>query len=136
MARGQLGTAQFNEEHSVATEIRAGAASYLTTPVTQATFLTPERFDDEQRLMRETARTFAQREIFPQDEAIDNQEPGVMAGLVRKAGEQGLLMVDVPEAYGGAELGMVVSAIVASCSASSTAPPMWKTVSPNGVFSE
>jgi alkylation response protein AidB-like acyl-CoA dehydrogenase len=98
----------------VATDVRAGAASYLTTPVTQATFLTPERFDDEQRLMRETARTFVQREVFPKDEAIENQEPGVMAGLVRLAGEQGLLMVDVPEAYGGAELGMVVSAIVAS----------------------
>jgi alkylation response protein AidB-like acyl-CoA dehydrogenase len=98
----------------VATEVRAGAASYLTTPVTQASFLTPEKFDDEQRLMRETARTFVQREVFPRDEAIDAQEPGVMAGLVRQAGEQGLLMVDVPEAYGGAELGMIVSAIVAS----------------------
>ncbi|HEV2237924.1 MAG TPA: acyl-CoA dehydrogenase family protein, partial [Ktedonobacterales bacterium] len=98
----------------MATEVRAGAASYLTTPVTQATFLTPEKFDDEQRLMRETARTFLEREVLPQTEAIEHQEPGVLAGLVHKAGEQGLLMLDVPEAYGGAELGMVVSAIVAS----------------------
>src|SRR5260221_5447437 len=98
----------------MATQIQSGAVSYLTTSVTEATFLTPEKFDDEQRLMRESARTFIQREVLPQSGAIDHQEPGVLAGLVRQAGEQGLLMIDVPEAYGGAELGLIVSAIVAS----------------------
>jgi hypothetical protein len=97
----------------VATQIeKAIPVGYLTTSVTRATFLTPEKFDDEQRLMRESARTFIQREVLPQSEAIDHQEPGVLPGLVHKAGEQGLLMIDVPEAYGGAELGMIVSAIV------------------------
>jgi hypothetical protein len=97
----------------VATQIeKAIPVGYLTTSVTRETFLTPEKFDDEQRLMRESARTFIQREVLPQSAAIDHQEPGVLPGLVHKAGEQGLLMIDVPEAYGGAELGMIVSAIV------------------------
>jgi alkylation response protein AidB-like acyl-CoA dehydrogenase len=95
------------------TELTA-PVSYLTTPVTAAEFFTPEKVDDEQRLMRESARTFVQREVLPQSEAIDHQEPGVLPGLVRQAGEQGLLMIDVPEAYAGAELGLIVSALVGS----------------------
>jgi alkylation response protein AidB-like acyl-CoA dehydrogenase len=87
---------------------------YLTAPVTTAAFFTPEKIDDEQRLMQESARSFIQREVLPRSEAIDHQEPGVLASLVRQAGEQGLLMIDVPEAYGGAELGLIISALVAS----------------------
>jgi alkylation response protein AidB-like acyl-CoA dehydrogenase len=98
----------------MATETQAAPAAFLTTPVTESSFLTPEQFDDEQRLVRESARTFIQREVLPRAEAIDHQEPGVLPALVREAGEQGLLMIDVPETYGGAELGLVVSAIVAA----------------------
>ena len=36
-----------------------------------------------------------------------------MASLVKKAGEQGLLLIDVPEEYGGADYGLVVSGLVA-----------------------
>jgi alkylation response protein AidB-like acyl-CoA dehydrogenase len=88
--------------------------SYLTTPVTAASFFTPEKVDEEQQLIRESARTFIQREVLPRSEAIDHQEPGILPDLVRKAGEQGLLMIDVPEAYGGAELGLIVSSLVSS----------------------
>jgi alkylation response protein AidB-like acyl-CoA dehydrogenase len=92
---------------------RTAPVSFLTVPVTQTSFLTPEQFDDEQRLMRESARAFVEREVLPRVEAIDHQEPGVLPGLVKEAGEQGLLMIDVPEEYGGADLGLIVSAIVA-----------------------
>ncbi len=89
------------------------AASFLTTPVTEEHFLTPEQLDEEQEAMREAAATFIAREVLPKSEAIEHQEAGVVAGLVKLAGEQGLLMIDVPEEYGGAELGLVVSALVA-----------------------
>jgi len=58
--------------------------------------------------------TFMEREVLPKVEAIDHQEPGLLPQLVKKAGEQGLLSIDVPEAYGGAELGLLTSAIVVS----------------------
>jgi alkylation response protein AidB-like acyl-CoA dehydrogenase len=99
---------EHNLEHGIET-----AASFLATPVTEEHFLTPEQFDEEQRAMQEAAATFVAREVLPKNDAIEHQEDGVMAGLVRLAGEQGLLMIDVPEAYGGAELGMVVSGLVA-----------------------
>ncbi len=100
----------------MATEVRPTAigAGYMITPVTQATFLTPESFDDEQKAVRELAQTFTEREITPRAESIDHQEEGLLRTLLHRAGEQGLLGVDVPETYGGQDLGLVYSAIIAS----------------------
>ena len=93
----------------------AGTA-FLTTPVSESAerIFTLEQRDEEQRWIEESSATFIQREVLPKVEAIDHQEPGVMPGLVKKAGEQGLLMIDVPEEYGGAELGLLTSALVGS----------------------
>jgi alkylation response protein AidB-like acyl-CoA dehydrogenase len=93
-------------------KLETGAA-FLTVPVTKASFLTPEKFTDEQKLIQESAATFVQREVLPKAEEIRHQEPGLMPSLVKKAGEQGLLMIDVPEEYGGADYGFVVSGLVA-----------------------
>lgn len=91
----------------------AGTA-FLTTPVSESAdkIFTLEQRDEEQRWIAESAATFAQREVLPNIEAIDHQEPGLLPGLLKKAGEQGLLSIDVPEAYGGAELGLLTSTLV------------------------
>src|SRR5579864_8805789 len=75
--------------------------SFLTTPVTESAdkIFTLEQRDEEQRWIEESSATFVQREVLPKVEAIDHQEPGVMPALVKQAGEQGLLMIDVPEEY-------------------------------------
>src|SRR5215471_15591345 len=91
----------------------AGTA-FLTTPVSESAdrIFTLEQQDEEQRWIAESAATFARREVLPKVEAIDRQEPGLMPSLVKKAGEQGLLSIDVPEAYGGAELGLLTSSLI------------------------
>jgi hypothetical protein len=93
----------------------AGTA-FLTTPIDESAerIFTLEQQDDEQRWIAESAATFLKREVLPNVEAIDRQEPGLLPSLVKKAGEQGLLSIDVPEEYGGAELGLLTSALVAS----------------------
>jgi alkylation response protein AidB-like acyl-CoA dehydrogenase len=90
--------------------------AFLTTPVSESAqnIFTLEQRDEEQRWIEESVATFIQREVLPQADAIERQEPGVMPGLVKKAGEQGLLSIEVPEAYGGAELGLLTSALAAS----------------------
>ncbi|HZU66735.1 MAG TPA: acyl-CoA dehydrogenase family protein [Ktedonobacteraceae bacterium] len=93
----------------------AGTA-FLTSPVSESAdrIFTLEQRDEEQRWIEESAATFVAREVMPRIEAIDHQEPGLMPSLLKKAGEQGLLSIDVPEAYGGVELGLLASALVGS----------------------
>lgn len=90
--------------------------AFLTTPVSESAdrIFTLEQRDEEQRWIAESSATFMAREVLPKAEAIDHQEPGLMPSLVKKAGEQGLLMIEVPEAYGGAELGLLTSCLVVS----------------------
>ncbi len=90
--------------------------AFLTTPVSQSAdkIFTLEQRDEEQRWIEESSAAFIAREVLPKAEAIDHQEPGLVPGLLKKAGEQGLLSIDVPEEYGGTELGLLVSALVGS----------------------
>lgn len=88
--------------------------AFLTTPVSESAdhIFTLEQRDEEQRWIEESSAAFIAREIIPNVEAIDQQKPGLMPSLIKKAGEQGLLMIEVPEAYGGAELGLLTSCLV------------------------
>jgi alkylation response protein AidB-like acyl-CoA dehydrogenase len=56
---------------------------------------------EEQRLIRETARAFAQREIAPFAAAWDRAE-GAPRAVLRKMGEAGLMGVTIDPAWGGA----------------------------------
>ncbi len=90
--------------------------AFLTTRVSESAdkIFTMEDRDEEQRWIEESGATFVAREVLPKVEAIDHQEPGVLPGLLKQAGEQGLLSIEVPEQYGGTELGLLTSALVAS----------------------
>src|SRR5215470_6936960 len=90
--------------------------AFLTTPVTESAdkIFTLEERNEDQRMIEESAATFAAREVLPNVDAIDRQEPGLMLSLLKKAGEQGLLMIEIPEEYEGANLGLLTSALVAS----------------------
>ena len=63
-------------------------------------------FSETQQLIRDTARNFAQQKVAPQAKAIDREER-FPADLYAQMGELGLLGVNVPAAYGGAEAGVV-----------------------------
>jgi len=78
--------------------------SFLVEKVGSRKIFTPEDFNDEQKAMAETARKFLENEMLPKKEQIDHKEPGVLVELMKKAGELGLLMVSIPQEYGG--LGM------------------------------
>lgn len=61
----------------------------------------PEEFNEEQRMMAQTATDFLAQEVWPILDRIDALEEGLMPKLVEKAGELGLLGISIPEEYGG-----------------------------------
>lgn len=63
----------------------------------------PEEFDDETKMIVDSCKDFLDNEIFPNLERIDKQEIGLMASLLKSAGELGLLGLSVPESFGGFE---------------------------------
>jgi alkylation response protein AidB-like acyl-CoA dehydrogenase len=95
------------------TTVKAAAGgSFLIEERTPQEVFTPEDFNDEQRLIAETASNFAQKEILPAAEAIEAKDYKVTRGLLSKAGGLGLMATDTPEEYGGLAMDKVTSAIV------------------------
>jgi len=86
--------------------------SFLIEDTDPQDVFTPEDFTEEQRMFAKTAEDFLNNEVLASMERTEAQEEGVMAGLLKKAGELGLLMVDIPEKYDGLGLDKVTSAIV------------------------
>jgi butyryl-CoA dehydrogenase len=74
---------------------------------------TPEDFSEEQRQIARTASDFSNNEVLPATDEIEAKNFEVTKRLLRKAGELGLLAVDIPEAYGGLEMDKVTSALIA-----------------------
>lgn len=74
---------------------------------------TPEDFSDEQRQIAETAAQFAANEVVPAADAIEAKDFDTTRSLLRKAGELGLMSVDIPEEFGGLAMDKVTSAIIA-----------------------
>jgi butyryl-CoA dehydrogenase len=87
----------------------AAGGSFLLDNRTPAEVFTPEDMNEEERQIAATAARFAREEILPATEAIEAKEPGVMAGLLRKAADLGFTAVDVPEEFGGLALDKVSS---------------------------
>ncbi|MBC6973028.1 acyl-CoA dehydrogenase family protein [Bacillus sp. Xin] len=77
------------------------------------TFFTPEDFSGDEDLIAKTTEQFVKQEIVPQIEHIEQHNYQVSRQLFEKAGELGLLSIEVPEEYGGFELGKAVSGLVA-----------------------
>lgn len=74
---------------------------------------TPDDLSDEHLMIAQTAREFTEKEILPLDAEIESKDYELTRGLLRKAGELGLLSIDIPEKYGGAGLDLL-SSLVAS----------------------
>lgn len=87
--------------------------SFLIESYTPADVFTPEDYNEEHKAIAKTTEEFFTREIAPNLERIQHQEPGVAVGILRKSAELGLTAVSVPEEYGGMEMDLISMLIVA-----------------------
>jgi alkylation response protein AidB-like acyl-CoA dehydrogenase len=97
---------------SVVTQTPAKGGSFLLeSPAPQDVF-TPADLTDDQKLIGQTAEEFVLKEVLPLAKDLENKKPGLMAELVRKGGELGLMGGGVPEEYGGAGLDKIATTVL------------------------
>jgi alkylation response protein AidB-like acyl-CoA dehydrogenase len=94
-------------------------AAWLLEPGDAASVLTPERLSDEHRLIAQTAREFAEKEVVPGIDRLEKKDWAFARQLLKRAGELGLLGVDAPEEFGGVGLDKAAALVVSSHTAGS-----------------
>ena len=88
-----------------------GGSFLLESPRPEDVF-TPADLNDDQRLIGQSAEEFVIKEVLPHVKNLEAKKPGLLPGLVKKAGELGLLSGGIPEQYGGAGLDKVATTVL------------------------
>ncbi|MFT7385965.1 MAG: alkylation response protein AidB-like acyl-CoA dehydrogenase [Nonlabens sp.] len=73
---------------------------------------TPEDFNEEQLMMRDSVKEFVDKELWPNKARFEKKDYALTEETMRKAGDLGFLSVAVPEAYGGMGMGFVNTVLV------------------------
>jgi alkylation response protein AidB-like acyl-CoA dehydrogenase len=97
---------------SVLTKPAAKGGSFLLESPAQQDVFTPADLTDDQKLIGQTAEEFVIKEVFPLIKDLEAKKPGLMAQLVKKAAELGLMSGGTPEEYGGAGLDKIATTVL------------------------
>src|ERR1041384_4551337 len=100
-----------SDVRAIAKRVKGG--SFLTEERDPQDVFTPEDLTGEHRQIAKTAIEFTQNEVMPAAAEIEAKNFEVTRALLRKAGELGLMGVDVPEQYGGGGGGKGRSGVIA-----------------------
>ncbi len=87
--------------------------SFLIRDTSPQEVFTPEDLNDEQKMMGKVTREFIDAEVTPKVEQIEHQDWDLTVKLFRKAGDLGLLSVDIPTKYGGLGMDLITSLVIA-----------------------
>ncbi len=90
----------------------AKGGSFLLESPAPADVFTPADLTDDQKLIGQTAEEFVVKEVLPFVKDLENKKPGLMAEMVRKAAEVGLVSGGIPEEYGGAGLDKIATTVL------------------------
>jgi alkylation response protein AidB-like acyl-CoA dehydrogenase len=97
---------------SVVSKTAAKGGSFLLEFPAPQDIFTPADLTDDQKLIGQTAEAFVLKEVLPLAKDLENKKPGLMAELIRKGGELGLMGGGVPEEYGGAGLDKIATTVL------------------------
>jgi len=98
---------------STLTHTKHQGGSFLLAPTAPEEVFTPEDFTEEHRAIARTTEEFWNKEVAPNVDAIQHQEPGLAISILRKSGHLGLTGVILPEKFGGMEMDLTSMMIVA-----------------------
>jgi alkylation response protein AidB-like acyl-CoA dehydrogenase len=93
---------------TIATQLQGG--SWLLSETTDV--FSPERFNDDHRMIAATAHEFMTNEALPAIDRLEQKDWTLARNLVAKAGSLGLIGSDVPEELGGVGLDKASSVII------------------------
>src|SRR5713101_3122897 len=82
------------------TKPAAKGGSFLLESPQPSDVFTPADLTDDQKLIGQTAEEFVVKEVLPVVKDLENKKAGLMAELVRKAAELGIMSGGIPEEYG------------------------------------
>ncbi|MDR6515599.1 acyl-CoA dehydrogenase family protein [Chryseobacterium camelliae] len=68
-----------------------------------------EELNEEQKMLRDSAKEVIDREVVPQKERFEKKDYAFTEEVMRKLGEMGMLGIAVPEEYGGLGMGFVTT---------------------------
>lgn len=111
---------------AIATKEALKGGEFLVKETNSEDVFIPEEFSEEQKMMAAATMDFVDKEITPNADIMDDgQHPEFMPNVMEKAGELGLLGINIPEQYGGLGMsfntGMLIADVVASSGSFSTA---------------
>jgi alkylation response protein AidB-like acyl-CoA dehydrogenase len=87
--------------------------SFLIRDTSPQEVFAPEDLNDEQKMTGKVTREFIDAEVTPKVEQIEHQDWDLTVKLFRKAGDLGLLSVDIPTKYGGLGMDLITSLVIA-----------------------
>lgn len=93
--------------------------SFLLEPALNHAIFTREQITEEMQMLGEMATDFVESQVVPKLHDLEKKENicPLNIELMKKAGELGLLGIDVPEEYEGAAMGINASMYAAECTA-------------------
>ncbi|MBN1953086.1 MAG: acyl-CoA dehydrogenase family protein [Bacteroidales bacterium] len=80
---------------------RLKSGEFLVEEVSANDIFIPEEFGEEPLMIAQTCQDFLEAEVYPNKVAVEKQDRELMATLLKKSGELGLMGISIPEAYNG-----------------------------------
>jgi alkylation response protein AidB-like acyl-CoA dehydrogenase len=93
-------------------DIKTRGGQFIVKETKCEDVFTPEDFNEEQLMMRDSVKEFVDKEVWPNKDRFEKKEYALTEETMKKAGDLGFLSVAVPEAYGGMGMGFVNTVLV------------------------
>lgn len=77
------------------------SGEFLVAEVEPQDIFIPEEFDEEQLMIAQTCKDFLETEVYSHLDDLDKGDRTMMAEILKKSGELGLMGISIPEEFGG-----------------------------------